>query len=168
MYETRQVAAQERWLDPDCEYARPIDPSSTHVPIGPAGHVWSWLSSERGLDKPVGPFRDCQLHPEWHEGVPWLQTRTHSRGSGVRTPGTYSASSSKPCIGLSYSCISCDSKPGKSGAAMHRAILCTCAAWGKAVEADSLLQSALALLGPVHTSPHELTELSFCKTSLSC
>ena len=27
---------QERWLDPDCEYVRPIDPSSSYVPTGPA------------------------------------------------------------------------------------------------------------------------------------
>ena len=27
---------QERWLDPDCEYTRPIDPSSSYVPTGPA------------------------------------------------------------------------------------------------------------------------------------
>jgi len=25
---------QERWLDPDCEYARPIDPTSSYVPTG--------------------------------------------------------------------------------------------------------------------------------------
>ena len=27
---------QDRWLDPDCEYTRPIDPSSSYVPTGPA------------------------------------------------------------------------------------------------------------------------------------
>ncbi|BDA44787.1 probable 1,25-dihydroxyvitamin D(3) 24-hydroxylase, mitochondrial [Coccomyxa sp. Obi] len=26
----------ERWLDPDCEYARPVDPTSRYVPTGPA------------------------------------------------------------------------------------------------------------------------------------
>ena len=29
-------AVQERWIDPDCEYARPIDPSSSYVPTGSA------------------------------------------------------------------------------------------------------------------------------------
>jgi len=31
-----KCAVQERWLDPDCEYARPIDPTSSYVPTGPA------------------------------------------------------------------------------------------------------------------------------------
>ena len=35
LLEQRRIV-QERWLDPDCEYARPIDPTSSYVPTGPA------------------------------------------------------------------------------------------------------------------------------------
>lgn len=27
---------KERWLDPNCEYERPVDPKSRYVPTGPA------------------------------------------------------------------------------------------------------------------------------------
>ena len=30
------MRVQERWLDPNCEYARPVNPKSRYVPTGPA------------------------------------------------------------------------------------------------------------------------------------
>ena len=32
----RTTVVQERWLDPDCEYARHVDPTSSHVPTSPS------------------------------------------------------------------------------------------------------------------------------------
>ena len=144
----REVAAQERWLDPDCEYARPIDPSSTHVPIGPAGPSGVG-SAVKGLDKPVGPSVTANCTQNGMKGAMASDPYTF-KGQRVRTPGTYQPHE-QALHGLSYSCISCDSKPGKSGAAMHQPY-CAHALHGEGCGGRSLLQSALALLGPSYIS----------------
>ena len=62
------VAVQERWLDPDCEYARPIDPSSTHVPMGPAG-LSGAASEAKGMHKPVGPSVNANCTQDGMKGA---------------------------------------------------------------------------------------------------
>ena len=108
---------QERWLDPDCEYVRPIDPSSTHVPMGPAGHSGA-DSKGKGMAKPVGPLVTANCTQDGMRGAMASDPYTF-KGQRVRTP-EITQPPRQALHWLSHSCISCDSEPVKSRAAMHR------------------------------------------------
>ena len=50
---TTKSAMQERWFDPDCEYARHVDPSSSYVPTGPS----DIFAADRKTDSTVTPLK---------------------------------------------------------------------------------------------------------------
>ncbi|CAK0784539.1 hypothetical protein CVIRNUC_007743 [Coccomyxa viridis] len=87
----------ERWLDPDCEYARPIDPSSTHVPMGPAGHSGA-DSKGKGMDKPVGPLVTASCTQDGMRGAMASDPYTF-KGQRVRRYMPY-GSGSRECLGM--------------------------------------------------------------------
>ena len=133
----QEGAVQERWLDPDCEYARPIDPSSTHVPMGPAGHSGAG-SEAKGLNKPVRPSVTADRTQDGTKGA--MASDPYAfKGQRVRKPGT-----DQPLLQAlhwcSPSCSSCDSKPVRSRAAMHQPC-CAHAQHGEGYEGQSSLQS---------------------------
>ena len=141
-------AAQERWLDPDCEYARPIDPSSTHVPTGPAGHSGAG-SEAKGMDKPAGPSVTANCTQNAMKDAMASDPYTF-KGQRVRIPGLYQRPFEALLL-LSHSCVLRDSEPVKSRAAKDQPC-CAHALHGEGYEGHCFLQSTIALLDPLHIS----------------
>ena len=141
-------AAQERWLDPDCEYARPIDPGSTHVPVSPVGLSGAG-SKAKGVDKPVGPLVTASCTQNGMKGATASDLYTF-KGQRVRTPVTNQRLREALHL-LFYSCVSCNREPVKSRAAKDQP--CSAPALhGDGREGQSFLQCVIPLLDPSHIS----------------
>ena len=84
---------QERWLDPDCEYTRPIDPSSAYVPTRPAD-----ISGADRLAKGKKGSTDLTVNGDTNIAASCTAECMRTDGSD---PYTYKGHRVSPFIGMS-------------------------------------------------------------------